>query len=418
MTDFERAGRRITVALLLLQALLSAGMSLVFVVASIITVDLAGGNRQWTGVPSTAMLVGAALIAYPIGRLMDSAGRRAGLSLGSVIGIAGGVLAGWGAWQRSLVAFLGGILLLGMGRGVSELGRYAAADASPPARRGRAISLVVLGGTVGSVAGPSLVALAARLDTLGLPDGGGLWLLVTAFYAVASLLMLAMLHPDPRLIAAHYAAAHPGGQPDKPAAGRSFGAIMADPRAILALGAMAFSQISMVVVMTITPVHMDGHQHPIGAISVVLMAHTLGMFGLSFVTGWLVDRFGRARMILAGALVSALACVLAPVSTDLLWLAVALFLLGLGWNFAYIGGSSLLDDTLGASEKGRIQGTVDAISKVASGVGSLGSGVVFAAAGYALTSWISIAIALIPALLVLVLKIREQPAVLDEAPAR
>jgi len=164
---------------------------------------------------------------------------------------------------------------------------------------------------------------------------------------------------------------------------------------------MICGQLAMVTVMTITPVHMHSHQHNLASISWVIMAHTLGMFGLSFMTGWLADRLGQNRIILLGGLLLVAACLLAPLWDNVFWLALALFLLGLGWNFCFVAGSALLASVLRASEKGRVQGLTDGLVYVASGIGSTGSGLVFAAAGFLVMSWLSIVIGLVPVLLVL-----------------
>jgi MFS family permease len=167
---------------------------------------------------------------------------------------------------------------------------------------------------------------------------------------------------------------------------------------------MVFGQLTMVVVMTITPVHMHSHNHEIAAISWVIMAHTMGMFGLSFVVGWLVDRLGRTKMIMVGTIILINACIMAPLSTEAGWLALALFLLGLGWNCCFVAGSTLLSDILHPHEKGRIQGLADTVVSVSSGVGSFGGGLLFAAIGFTVTSQIGIIVALIPLLLVFFLR--------------
>ncbi len=409
MTPLRTSETKIVGTLLLSQSLLSASMILIFTVSSIEAVEMAGGDAAWTGVPSTVTLIASALVAYPIGWLMDRAGRRIGLTLGHLIGAGGALVSAWAVVTRSLPVFLLGVFILGLARGALELGRYAAADASPPARRGRAISLVVLGGTVGSVAGPSLIALAYWLaPRLNMPEIAAPWVMAAGFSALGAALLTLFLRPDPQQIARQMEALYGGQTPDatpQPPApiGRSTREVMeADWRARLAVGAMIFSQLSMVIVMTITPVHMNDHQHGIGAISWVIMGHTFGMFGLSFATGWLVDRVGRVRMIFAGGVISALACALAPFSTSVGWLALTLFLLGLGWNFCFVAGSTLLDDALHPAEKGRIQGSSEALVKAASGLGSLGSGVLFAASSFALTSWLTVVAAILPSLLVIV----------------
>jgi MFS family permease len=134
------------------------------------------------------------------------------------------------------------------------------------------------------------------------------------------------------------------------------------------------------------------------------MAHTIGMFGLSFLTGWLVDRLGRAPMILVGGLVLISACLISPLSTDVPWLALGLFLLGLGWNFCYVAGSTLLADRLSTGEKGQTQGIVDTLINLISAAGSLSSGLVFAALGFLTMNWFGILVSLIPIGLVLLFR--------------
>ncbi|HEX9923626.1 MAG TPA: MFS transporter [Anaerolineae bacterium] len=405
MAQLEKAGRRITAGLLLTQSFFSATFIMVFTISSIIVVELAGGNNQWLGVPSTVTLLGAAMIAYPIGRLMDKVGRRIGLSFGHIFGMVGALVAGWAVINESLIIFLIGILFIGLAKGVSDLGRYAAAEANVPAKRARALSLVVLGGTVGSITGPGLIqwsgALAARA---GLPELSGPFLLAVVFFALALAIINLFLRPDPQQIAFQLDAIGSDSSSVRKV-GRSFQQILAgDHRSKLAIGAMVFGQLTMVVVMTITPVHMHSHNHEIAAISWVIMAHTMGMFGLSFVVGWLVDRLGRTRMIMVGTIILINACIMAPLSTEVGWLALALFLLGLGWNCCFVAGSTLLSDILHPHEKGRIQGLADTIVSVSSGVGSFGGGLLFAAIGFAVTSQLGIIAALIPLLLVFFLR--------------
>ena len=405
MSDIEKSGQKITAALLVTQSLFSASVIMVFTISSIIAVELAGGNNQWSGVPSTLTLIGAAGVAYPVGRLMDRVGRRPGLSLGYLFGIAGVLVAAWAVISQSLGLFLAGIFLVGLAKGVSDLGRYAAAEANTLSRRARAISLVVLGGTAGSIFGPALIKWSSGLaERAGLMALSGPWFAAAVFIGLALVVVQVFLRPDPQQIARQLATFEPDDNPLR-RAGRSFQEILwGDHRAKVAVSAMVFGQLTMVLVMTVTPVHMHDHQHEIAAISWVIMAHTLGMFGLSFVVGWLVDRFGRARMILVGALILIAACILAPLTTQVFGLALALFLLGLGWNCCFVAGSTLLSDVLRSHEKGRIQGVADASVNVASGVGSLGGGLIFAAIGFTAMNWIGLVAALAPLLLVLVLR--------------
>lgn len=289
-------------------------------------------------------------------------------------------------------------------KGVNDLGRYAAAEANVAEKRARAISLIVLAGTVGSITGPGMIKWAGSLvEGAGLPELSGPWFLAAVLLVLALLLVNFFLRPDPQQIARQLTAQQPISD-RLPQVGRSFQeVIFSDHRAKIAVSAMVFGQLTMVWVMTITPVHMHGHHHDVADVSWVIMAHTLGMFGLSFLVGWLVDRLGRIKMITVGGVILIVSCLLAPLSMEVFWLMLALFLLGLGWNCCFVAGSTLLTDVLRPYEKGKIQGLADVVVNMASGVGSLGGGLVFAAIGYTTMNWIGLIVALIPLLLVLLL---------------
>jgi MFS family permease len=157
----------------------------------------------------------------------------------------------------------------------------------------------------------------------------------------------------------------------------------------------------MVMLMVITSLHMKDHNHTVPDISLVISSHVFGMYAFSILSGRLADRWGRGPVILVGAATLILACLTAPLSPDILPLGVALFLLGLGWNFCYVGGSSLLADQLSPDERARTQGFNDLLIGLVSAVGSLGSGIVFAAVGYGVMGLVGAGAAVIPLALVL-----------------
>jgi MFS family permease len=159
---------------------------------------------------------------------------------------------------------------------------------------------------------------------------------------------------------------------------------------------MIFGQLVMVMLMGITALHMQDHQHTLTDVSLVISSHTFGMFAFSIVSGQLVDRWGRGPVILVGLSTLILACVLAPLSPEVVPLALSLFLLGLGWNFSYVGGSSLLADQLSPGERARAQGFNDLLVGLASASGSFSSGLIFAALGYTLVGLVGLVLALIP----------------------
>jgi MFS family permease len=208
--------------------------------------------------------------------------------------------------------------------------------------------------------------------------------------AITTLATFILLRPDPRDFAAAAKTIHISSDSARP-----LRVIFSTPQVQVAIAAMLIGQFVMVLLMGITPLHMKNHSHSLGEISVVFMAHTLGMFGLSSMTGYLIDRFGRVNMIVGGAVVLILSAVLAPLSTETYALVIALFLLGLGWNFCYIGGSSLLSDALTSAERGKAQGMNEAMVALASGAASLSSGFIFDAGGYLAVSIIGLIFVLI-----------------------
>jgi MFS family permease len=172
--------------------------------------------------------------------------------------------------------------------------------------------------------------------------------------------------------------------------------ILRQPAATTAVTAMVLGQVVMVAIMVITSLHMEDHQHNRADIYTVISGHTFGMFAPSIVSGWLLDKWGRGRMILIGSFTLLLACVTAPLSPDVLPLSVALFLLGVGWNFCFVGGSTLLADQLSAVERSRTQGTNDLLVGLASAFISLSSGFIFDATSYTVMAVVAGALSLVP----------------------
>jgi MFS family permease len=218
--------------------------------------------------------------------------------------------------------------------------------------------------------------------TAGLPSLAGPYLVPALFVGMAAVLSFALLRPDPYELAE--------ATPEDIAASAATGsdaaltAILRRPAVLTALVALVVSQLVMTLIMTMTPLHMTEHGHDLAAVGFVLSGHTLGMYAFSPVSGWLTDRIGRLQTILLGTGVlaaSAVMVVAAPPDGGEL-LMPALFLLGLGWSFGYVGGSALLSDHLELHERTRVQGVADALIWSAAAGASLGSGLVVASAGY------------------------------------
>ncbi len=395
----RRLTRRLTWVLFSAQALGSAGFIAAATIASVAGASLSG-REAWAGVPTAAFLLGSAVAALFWGLVMDALGRRTGLVLGLWTGVLGALIAAWAMTQGSFLLLLLGLSLMGSAQAALQLGRFAAAEVSPPLLRGRAISNVVLGGTVGAIMGPLLVGpMGAWSRGLGFPELAGAYVASAGMFVLALVVVFALLRPDPRDVGRQLAEADDT-QAD-PRAVRPLGVIFRQPAVIAAVAAMVFGQVVMIMLMVITALHMTHHQHALTSISAVISSHTLGMFAFSVLSGQLTDRWGRAPVILFGAATLLVSCLLAPLSPDVLPLAVSLFLLGLGWNFCFVGGSSLLSDQLTPAERSRTQGVNDLLLGLASATGSLGSGVVFAVVGFGAMALVGAAVALVPLALTL-----------------
>jgi MFS family permease len=396
MQDLNQSARRITLTLFSAQSLSSAGFIAAATLNSILGAQL-GGQASWAGVPSAVYLLGAAGAAFLWGYLMDLWGRRIGLSAGLLLGAIGAVLAFYAVAINSLLAFLIGLVLMGIANAAVTLGRFAAAEVHPPEARGRAISNVVLGGAVGAIFGPLMVGPMGRLaQSFGFEELSGAYAASGLLFILACLATVAWLRPDPRDLGREVARMYPEASSSSNGEARPIGQILRLPAAIVAILAMALGQMVMVMVMVITALHMREHHHGLGSVSLVISAHTFGMYGFSMISGRLADRWGRGPVIISGAATLLLACFAATLSPEVLPLAVSLFLLGLGWNFCFVGGSTLLADQLSPAERARTQGFNDLLVGMASAFASLGSGVIFASLGYIVMALAGATFSLVP----------------------
>ncbi|HEV8352855.1 MAG TPA: MFS transporter [bacterium] len=393
--SFASQARTITRTLFGAQSLGSAATITAFPILTILGAQLSG-LEALAGLPATVYLTGQALSAFLWGSVMDRIGRRGALILGAFVGSAGMLVSAVAVAAGSFPLFMTGALLIGMATAALALSRFVAAEVHPPDQRARAISSVVLGGTVGALLGPVIAGVMVRVARVAaFSEFMGPFLAGTALFALVALVLFVWLRPEPGELGRAIAAASPGGAPVSGPA-RPILTILRERPAIVAVAAMIFGQMTMAMLMVITSLHMRHHDHPLTSISFVISAHVVGMYAFSIISGRLADAWGRGPVIMVGASVLVLACLTAPLSPQLVPLAVALFLLGLGWNFCYVAGSSLLADQLSPSERARTQGFNDLLLGLTSALGSLGSGVVFAAVGYGAMGVVGAAAALIP----------------------
>jgi MFS family permease len=375
--------RRLEVLLFLANAAFTTGTIATATVNPIIGAKL-GGSAALAGIPSAVYLAGSALGAFSWGQINSRIGRVPGLILGTSLGVLGALVSGLSIVREAFLPYLVGMFFIGAALAAIQLSRFIAADVNPPERRGRAIANVILGGAAGSIAGPLVLGPANRLIAgAGFDELAGPFLAAFLVMLLAAGLAVAALKPSPESLSSEISLRYPGVVPNSGLPGRSLGQIFRQPPAALALTTMFLSMIVMVSLMVITSLFMKDHQHNLNDISLVISSHTFGMFAFSLISGRLVDRLGRVPVILIGAFALTASGVMASISKEVLPLAVTLFLLGMGWNFSFIGGSSLLADQLAPSERVSTQGFNDLLMNGGAALASLSTGLIYSAYGYA-----------------------------------
>jgi MFS family permease len=290
-----------------------------------------------------------------------------------------------------------GMTLFGISGTSNLLARYAAADVSPGAQRGRAMGLIVWGSSVGSIIGPNLMGLALRIgNALGVDATASAFLISVASYAIAALLVAVFLRPDPLTIARQLQAVADTGRTVAPA--RTLRGILSDVRVQIAFATLAISQFVMISTTSTSPVYLHDQGHHVQTIGLAVSLHLAGMYVASPLSGWLCDRFGRLTMIGVGALVLVGAVLLAGLApgSDRTLVILALFLNGVGWNFAFVAGSALLTDALSPAERASIQGLADLVMGLMGASGSAAGGMILGVWGFAVLNAVGGVLVLAP----------------------
>ncbi|WP_246063844.1 MFS transporter [Nonomuraea longispora] len=398
-----QAQRRVMIVLVAAQVLSGAGLAAGVTVGALLAQDMLG-STSLAGLVSALSIAGSALAAVTVGRISERYGRRPGLAAGYLAGALGSAGIVVAAMVGNPILLLAAMFVYGAGTATNLQARYAGADLAPAARRAGAVSTVLVATTLGGVLGPNLAAPTGDLaHALGIPYLAGPFLLAGAAYTMATVVLAGWLRPDPLLLAnaldAERAASHPqaddaGGRPPTAAGGRR-------PGVLVGALVMVVTQSVMVAIMTMTPVHMQDHGHGAAASGLVIAVHIGAMYLPSPLTGWLVDRFGRLRIAAASALVLTAAGIVAanaPGGSVALF-AVALALLGLGWNFGLVAGTTIITDAVPLATRARTQGLVDVSIAIAGATGGMASGLVVAASGFPLLAVGGgiLALAIIPA---------------------
>ncbi|MGA5715814.1 MFS transporter [Bacillus bombysepticus] len=345
------------------------------------------GTDAFAGLPTAMFTLGSALAAFIVGKLSQRYGRRIGLATGFIVGGFGAIGVVMAALTNSIILLLISLLIYGAGTATNLQARYAGTDLADKKQRATAVSITMVMTTFGAVAGPNLVGVMGSFaHSIGVPKLAGPFILSAAAFILAGLVLFVMLRPDPLIIAniiERYKQEHTyKGQPiteevKENKRGITVGAIV-----------MILTQIVMVAIMTMTPVHMGHHGHGLSAVGLVIGFHVGAMYLPSLVTGMLIDKIGRTTMSIAGGVILLVAGVIAAIapSDSLLLLIVALSLLGLGWNLGLISGTAQIVDSTTPSKRAKTQGKIDVFIALAGASGGAMSGMVVANSSYAALS--------------------------------
>ncbi len=360
---------RHTIILALSQALVGMGTQLVPTLGPLLSVELLG-SAALAGAGISIVGMSRLIIAYPLGKLMDIYGRRAGLLLGLAVAIVGTLLTGLSVIWHSLPVFVIGMLIFGMGMGAAQQLRLAASDMYPPSRRAEGLGYVLTGSLLGALGAPVVVSVAQAITPgLGVPPLATPWLIVPAVI-LPSLVLISFMRPDPKEIGEHLERYYPGYKPDLPAkvAGpTSAGAQVSAgrfPRQVAFVSSFA-AQGTMSMVMVMTSLALAHHGHELPAISLSVSIHVIGMFGFSIPLGRLGDAVGRRSILVAGSIIGVLGTLLVPFSSEYWVITLGTFLVGLGWSCVNVASTAVIADTTQANVRGRAIGKNDALASAA-----------------------------------------------------
>jgi MFS family permease len=371
--SFTPDHRRTVFMLALCQGLLLTN-TVILMAVNALTGFMLADNKMLATLPSMTYVIGSALTAMPASAVMRERGRRLGFLSGSVLAMIGACICAAAVMAKSFWGVCLGTFFIGCYNATGGFYRFAAADAVTGSDKARAISLVLAGGIAGGLIGPESAKLTK--DFLGVTYAGTYLSLVA--FAIIAMAVQSQLRLPPMAAETH----------DKPA--RPLAVIARQPKFIVAVMAAALGYGVMNLLMVATPLAMSFCGHPFKEGVFVLEWHVVGMFLPSFFTGDLIKRFGAMRVIVTGALLNfvAIGIALSGVSVWHFW--TALVVLGVGWNFMFIGGTALLTETYAPQEKSRVQGFNDMLVFATMAVSSSSAGVLVNVKGWEIVNYAAI----------------------------
>jgi MFS family permease len=378
--DGARAKRNVMV-LVAAQAILGSQMPMIFTIAGLAGSTLAP-NPCFATLPISLTVLGSMLAATPVSAIMQKYGRRTGFMIGAAFGAIGGAIGAYGLYTANFWVFLIGALFTGVYMSNQGFYRFAATDTASESYRPKAISYVMAGGLLSAVLGPQLVKLTAEAMVIPFM---GTYLAVIGVNIVGSFLFLALDIPKPKPPAL-------GAAP-----GRTRRELLKDPVILVAVICATVSYALMNLVMTSSPLAVVGCGFETNDAANVVSAHVLAMYAPSFFTGHLINRFGVERIVGVGLMILAGAGAVALMGVELEHFYVALILLGIGWNFGFVGATTMLAGAHAPHERGRMQGMNDLLVFGGVTLASFSSGgLMNCSGGNAQEGWMAVNLAMAP----------------------
>ncbi|KQL50426.1 MFS transporter [Heyndrickxia shackletonii] len=384
--SLKKIYKRVLFVVCLSQIFGGAGLAAGVTVGALLAQQMLGTDA-YAGIPTALITLGSAGAAITVGRISQRYGRRTGLATGFIVGGIGAIGVIIAAMINSVILLFPSLLIYGSGTATNLQARYAGTDLANKKQRATAISITMVMTTFGAVAGPNLVEIMGKFALhIGVPSLAGPFILSATAFILAGIVLFIMLRPDPLDIAKKIAVY----KQEKENGNKADTVNIVRNKSGLMVGAtvMVLTQIVMVAIMTMTPVHTKHHGHGLSEVGIVIGFHVGSMYLPSLVTGLLVDKIGRTAMSIASGitlLFAGLLAALAP-SDSMVLLVVALSLLGLGWNFGLISGTAQIVDSTEPATRAKIQGTLDVFIALAGASGGALSGMVVANASYAALS--------------------------------
>jgi len=376
IAETGREGRRTAVLLAAAQAIVGSAAPIAISLGALAGQYLLGPDKSLATAPITGFNLGVALGALPAAAIIRSLGHRGGFMTGTIVTALGGLIATLALYQASFWLFASGLCVIGAGGAFVQQFRFAAADNAPPEFKARAISFVLAGGIITAVLGPQIVIYTRELLAPVMFAGSFASILPLA---VVGTLILSFLHVSPRTSVAAETAVSDA---------RPLIEIVTQPRFVAALFCTVGSYALMSFVMTGAPLAMVGCGLSEDDATLGISWHVMAMFGPSFFTGSLIHRFGAERIVATG-LVLLIGCAAVALSGLALWqFWTALILLGLGWNFGFIGATAMIAASYRPSEKSKVQGFHDFVLFGSVAFASLMSGAIYNAWGWTMLNWI------------------------------